>query len=71
MEKWDLGQEPKDALMKQQLLLQMEGRPWLLTAFLGSGFNRNGCGGKGPVGRVSMVTGLDLRNNNINANVDF
>lgn len=34
-------------------------------------FHLDGCGGKGPVGQVSMVTGLDLRNNNRNANVDF
>lgn len=34
-------------------------------------FHQNGCGGKGPVGQVSIATGLDLRNNNINANVDF
>lgn len=45
MEKWDLGQEPKDALMKQQLLLQVEG--CLLRAFLGSGFTGTDVG-KGP-----------------------
>lgn len=45
VEKWDLCQEPKDALMKQQLLLQVEGHPWLDV-------------GKGPSDRFPWRQGM-------------
>lgn len=45
MEKWDLCQEPKDALMKEQLLLQVEGHPWLDV-------------GKGPSDRFPWRQGM-------------